>query len=101
MPYHDLNTDKKNKRMTKSLCNLRQPMLIYATDACASGLPSCTKSCFLKQLHSILPMKLDKTKGYLSMMFQLLFKESVFLDIIEQVGTRPRSKNSIILNWSL
>ena len=35
------------------------------------------------------------------MMFQLLFKESVFLDIIEQVGTRPRIKNSIILNWSL
>ena len=35
------------------------------------------------------------------MTFQLLFKESVFLDIIEQVGTRPRSKNSTILNYNI
>ena len=31
------------------------------------------------------------------MMFQLLFKESVFLDIIEQVGTRPVTVKAISL----
>ena len=37
VPYLDLNTDKKDQRMTKISFNLRQPMLIYAIDACASG----------------------------------------------------------------
>ena len=36
VPYLDLNTDKKDKIMTKSLFFLRQPMLIYA-DVCAPG----------------------------------------------------------------
>ena len=40
-------------------------------------------------------------KGYLSMIFQMLFKKMFFFfDIIEQFGTRPRRRNTIILCWS-
>ena len=50
---------------------------------------------------SILLMNLDKSKGYLSLMFQLLFKKIVsFWGVIELVGTRPRSKNATISYWS-
>ena len=66
VPYLDLNTDQKDQRMTKISFNLRQPMLIYAIDACASGF--LYKMLYLKQMHSNSLMKLDKKKGYLSMM---------------------------------
>ena len=50
---------------------------------------------------SIPLMNLDKSKGYRSLMFQLLFKKSVsFWGILEQVGTRPSSKNATIAYWS-
>ena len=34
-------------------------------------------------------------KGYLSMIFQMLFKKKFFLHIIEQFDTRPRRRNTI------
>ena len=50
---------------------------------------------------SILLMNLDKNNGYLSLMFQLLFKKSVsFWRILEQVGTHARSKNATIGYYS-
>ena len=53
----------------------------------------------LKTVASIL-LELDKNKGCLSMIFHLLFKKKFFPDIMEQVGTRPRSRNTIISCWS-
>ena len=71
---------------------------VCSCSLCASGF---LYKMLLKTVASILLLNLDKNKGYLSMIFQLLFKKvCFFLDIIEQFGTRPRSRNTIILCWS-
>ena len=66
---------------------------------CSCSCSLCTSGflykMLLKTVASILLLNLNKNKDYLSMMLQLLFKKNVFLDIIEQFGTRPRSRNTI------
>ena len=89
-PFLSLNTVKKDKKMTSqfTLCVL---MFFF------SGY---LFKILLKTVASILLLNLDENKGYLSMIFQFLLKKYAFLDIIEQFGTRPRSRNAIILCWS-
>ena len=66
--------------------------VLYALQA------SCPNAFQNRCQHSI--TELGK-KGYLSMIFQMLFKKNVFFfDIIEQFGTRSRRRNTIILCWS-
>ena len=89
VPFLDLNTVKKDKKwQVSSFC-------ACSCSLCASGF---LYKMLLKTVASILLLSLDKNKSYLSMIFQLLFKKIwFFLDIIEQFGTRPRSRNTIIL----
>ena len=89
-PFLSLNTVKKDKKNDKSVYFLRSHVLFLR-------LP--VQNLF-KTVASILLLNLDKNKGYLSMIFQLLLKKYAFLDIIEQFGTRLRSRNAIILCWS-
>ena len=84
----DLNTFLKDKRMSIS-----QFILCVLTFFMRFRLPvqnAFPNSC----QHSTTELG---QKGYLSMIFQILFKKKyIFLDIIEQFGTRTRRRNPII-----
>lgn len=80
VPYLDLNTDKRNKRMTTIPFNLHQPMLIYATEVCTSA------------------KILSETVVVLCFSW---CSKNLFFDIIKQVGTCPRNNNNNIVYWSL
>ena len=93
VPFLDLNTVMKDKRMT-----IIQFILCVLTFFMRFRL-SVQNSFQNSSQHSTTELG---QKGYLSMIFQMLFKKNVvfFLDIIEQFGTRPRRRNTIILCWS-
>ena len=93
VPFLDLNTVKKDKRITISqfiLCVLlffmrfRLPVQNAFKDSCQHSTTE--------------PGQKQRLPFYdISLVVQ---KKSFFPDIMEQVGTRPRSRNTIISCWS-
>ena len=84
VPYCYLNTGKRDKRMTTIPFNLHQPMLIYAS---AKMLSETVAFPFTHEIG-------QKQRIYLLFYVSVGVQKNLFVDIIKQVGTCPRSNNN-------